>query len=236
MSIKLKEVPMSERPYEKLEMYGAEYLSNSELLAIIIKTGNKDESAVALAQRIINLNKDNADLTFLQDISLNELMEIKGIGKVKAIQLKAVCEIAKRIGKPMNSTRVIIRTPSDIANLLMKQMKYEKREIAKVILLNNKNVVQKIVDISFGANNFAVISPKEVLVEAIKMQVPKIVLVHNHPSGDPTPSRADFQMTDRIYDSAELVGIELVDHIIIGDEKFESIFYHKAYKNEQIKK
>lgn len=231
MPVKLKELPISERPYEKLEMYGAERLSNSELLAIIIKTGNKEESAVSLAQRILKLNKENTDISFLQDVSLQEFMQIKGIGKVKAIQLKAVCEIAKRIGSPINKNKIIIKTPDDVANLLMKQMKYEKREIVKVILLNNRNVVQRIINISLGTNNFAFVSPKEVLVEAIKMQVPRIILVHNHPSGDPTPSKADFNITDRIYDSAELVGIELVDHIIIGDEKFESIFYHKKYHN-----
>ena len=102
MSIKLKDIPVSERPYEKLEMQGAEKLSNSELLAIIIKNGTKDESALVLAQRILNLSNENNDLTFLQDISIQEFMQIKGIGKVKAIQLKAICELAKRIGKPIN--------------------------------------------------------------------------------------------------------------------------------------
>lgn len=230
MSIKLKDIPVSERPYEKLEMQGAEKLSNSELLAIIIKNGTKDESALVLAQRILNLSNENNDLTFLQDISIQEFMQIKGIGKVKAIQLKAICELAKRIGKPINRNNIIIRKPDDVANILMKQMKYEKREIAKVILLNNKNIVQKITDISIGTGNYAIIEPREVLFEAIKMQVPRIILVHNHPSGDPTPSQADYQITDRIYDSSALMGIELLDHIIIGNEKFESIFYCKQYK------
>lgn len=234
MSIKLKEIPLSERPYEKLEMQGAENLSNSELLAIIIKTGTKEESALTLAQRVLNLNKQNGDLTFLQDISLNEYMKIKGIGKVKAIQLKAVCELAKRIGAPTDKSNIIIKTPQDVAKLLMKQMKHEKRELAKLILLNNKNIIQKIIDISIGASNFAVIEPKDVLAEAIKAQAPKIILVHNHPSGDPTPSQADFNITDRIYDSSQLLGIELLDHIIIGDEKFESIFYHKRYHNNKL--
>lgn len=233
MSIKLKDVPALERPYEKLEMYGAENLSNSELLAIIIKTGSKEESAISLAQRILSLNHKNVDLTFLQDLSLQEFMQIKGIGKVKAIQLKAVCELAKRIGRPTNKDKVIIRTPEDVANLLMKEMKYAKREIAKVILLNTKNVVQKITNISLGATNLAVIEPKDVFVDAIKMQMPKMILVHNHPSGDPTPSKADFCMTDRIYEGAELLGIELLDHIVIGDEKFESIFYNKNYHNKK---
>lgn len=233
MSIKMKDIPISERPYEKLERYGAGFLSNSELLAIVIKTGYKNEPVVALAQRILNLNESNGDLSFLQDISLNEFMKIKGIGKVKAIQLKAVCELAKRIGSPINKEKIIIKTPKDVANLLMKQMMYEKREIAKIILLNSKNIVQKVKDVSLGADNFAIISPKEVLLEAIKLQVPKFILVHNHPSGDPTPSNADFCITDRIFDSAELLGIEFVDHIVIGHNKFESIFYHKKYNNNR---
>ena len=231
MSIKLKDIPEIERPYEKLEMYGAEYLSNSELLAIIIKTGTKEESALTLAQRILNLNCENDDLTFMQYISIQEFMKIKGIGKVKAIQLKAVCELAKRIGTPLNNNKIIIHSPEDVAKLLMNQLKFDKRERAKVLLLNNKNVVQKIVDISLGGNNFAFIEPKEILVEAIKMQIPRIIIVHNHPSGDPTPSKSDFALTDRIFDSAELIGIELLDHIIIGNGKFESIFYYKKYQN-----
>lgn len=234
MSIKMKDIPISERPYEKLERYGAEYLSNSELLAIVIKTGYKNEPVVALAQRILNLNESKGDLSFLQDISLNEFMKIKGIGKVKAIQLKAVCELAKRIGSPINKEKIIIKTPKDVANLLMKQMMYEKREVAKIVLLNSKNIVQKVKDVSLGTDNFAVISPKEILIEVIKLQVPKFILVHNHPSGDPTPSNADFCMTDRIYDSAELLGLEFVDHIVIGYNKFESIFYHKEY-NKRIR-
>lgn len=231
MAIKLKDIPSTERPYEKLEMCGAEYLSNSELLAIIIKTGTKEESALALAQRILNLNCENSDLTFMQNISIQEFMKIKGIGKVKAIQLKAVCELAKRIGRPVNNYKIVIRSPDDVAKLLMNQLRYEKREIAKVVLLNNKNVIQKIIDISLGTNNFAVVEPKDVLVDAVKMQTPRIILVHNHPSGDPTPSKADYSITDRIFDSAELIGIELLDHIIIGDGKFESIFYCKKYQN-----
>ena len=232
MALKIKDVPVLERPYEKLEMYGAENLSNSELLAIIIKTGTKEESAVALAQRILSLNTDNNDLTFLQDITLNEYMKIKGIGKVKAIQLKALCELAKRIGAPLDKSKIVIKSPNDIASLFMKQMKFEKREIAKVILLNNKNIVQKIIDISLGASNFAVIEPKDVLSEAVKMQIPRIILVHNHPSGDPTPSKADYNITDRIFDCADLMGIELLDHIVIGNEKFESIFYNKKYRGQ----
>lgn len=215
--MKIKDVPISERPYEKLEMYGAEKLSNSELLAIILKTGNKQESVISLAQKVLNLVVGEKSLRALQDVSIEEFMSIKGIGKVKAIQLKAVCELAKRMGQPLNLNQIVIRSPQDAANLLMEEMRYEKKEEARVVILNIKNVVQKIIKIAQGGTNFAVIEPKDVLADAIKIGAPKIILLHNHPSGDSTPSKADFEVTDRIYECAEIMGIQLLDHIVIGD-------------------
>lgn len=227
--MKIKELPLSERPYEKLETYGAEKLSNAELLAIIIKTGTKEESSILIAQKILNLreNTDKDDLRFLQDISLEEFKQIKGIGKVKAIQLKAICELTKRIARPINQQKKIIKNPKDIAEMLIPELRYEKREVAKVIILNSKNVVLRIIDISLGGANFACIEPKDVLAEAIKMQAPKIILIHNHPSGDATPSKGDYNVTDRIYEAAELMGIKLLDHIIIGDGVYQSLLLKK---------
>ena len=225
MNIKMKEMPISERPYEKLKMYGSEILTNSELLAIIIKSGTKEKTALDLAKEVLKLNDNNEkeDLSFLQDISITEFMKIKGIGEVKAIQLLAVCELVKRINKPINKENIKIKDSKDVAKLLMNELKYEKREKVKLILLNSKNIVLKITDVSYGGTNFAMIEPKEVLSEAIKLQAPRIILVHNHPSGDATPSKADFNMTDRIYEAAQIIDVELLDHIVIGDNKFESI-------------
>ena len=225
MKVKMKELPISERPYEKLKMYGAERLTNSELLAIIIKNGTKEYTALDLANNILKLNDNDVkeDLSFLQDISISEFMKIKGIGEVKAIQLLAVCELVKRINKPINKEEIKIKDAKDVAKLLMNEMRYEKREVVKLILLNNKNVVLKIKDISYGGTNFAMIEPREVLSEAVKLQAPKIILVHNHPSGDVVPSKSDFNITDRIYEACEIIGIELLDHIIIGNNKYESI-------------
>lgn len=219
--MKIKELPLSERPYEKLELYGAEKLSNAELLAIIIKTGTKDKTVVTIAQEILKLQTGN-NLRFLQDLSIEDFMKIKGIGKVKAIQLKAVAELTKRMARPIDN-KIKIKCAKDVANLLIPEMRYEKREIAKVILLNSKNIVQKIVNISLGGANFACLEPKDVLSEAIKVQAPKIILVHNHPSGDVSPSKSDFSLTERLYKSAQLIGIDLLDHIIIGDGTYESI-------------
>ncbi len=227
--MKIKELPLSERPYEKLENYGADNLSNAELLAIIIKTGTKEESSVSIAQKILNLkeNTDKDNLRFLQDISLEEFMKIKGIGKVKAIQLKAICELTKRIARPINSKQKPIKGPEDVARILIPEIRYEKREIAKVIILNSKNIILRIINISLGGTNFAYLEPKDVLAEAIKMQAPKIILVHNHPSGDTKPSKGDYNVTDRIYEAAELMGIQLLDHIIIGDGTYQSLLLKK---------
>ena len=220
--MKIKDLPLSERPYEKLEIYGAENLSNAELLAIIIKSGTKEQSSVSIAQEILKLNENTKqdNLRFLQEISLEEFMQIKGIGKVKAIQLKAICEITKRIARPINNQKKIIKTPKDVADLLIPELKYEKREIAKVLILNSKNVVLKSINISLGGS---CIEPKDVLTEAIKMQAPKIILVHNHPSGDCTPSKSDYKVTDRLYEAADVMGIQLLDHIIIGDNTYKSL-------------
>lgn len=224
MTLKIKELPNSERPYEKLEIYGAKYLSNAELLAIIIKTGTKEDTAVGLAQKVLSLQNEKDNLKFIQDISIEELKKIKGIGKVKAIQLKAVCEFARRMSRPFNFSSITIRTPEDVAKILIDELKYEKREIVKVILLNSKNVVQKIIDITTGGVSSVAITPKEVLQEAVKMEIPKIILIHNHPSGDPTPSVEDFQTTKKIKEASEILGIQLLDHIVIGYDKYESIF------------
>lgn len=184
MKLKMKELPISERPYEKLELYGPDKLSNAELLAIIIKTGTKEENSILVAQKILNLSNsiNKQDLKFLCDISIEEFMKVKGVGKVKAIQLKAIGELAKRISKPIHTNRIKIKSTKDVADLMMPELRYEKREIVKVIILNNKNIVVRINNISFGGTNFASIAPKEVLAEAVKTGAPKIILVHNHPS------------------------------------------------------
>lgn len=231
MSINLNKLPISERPYEKLEMYGEKALSNSELLAIIIKTGTKEETAVGLAQRLLSTyaTDESNTLRFLEQITIEELIKIKGIGRVKAIQLKAVCELAKRIARPIHKEKIIIKEPQDVANLLIEELRYEKREILKVLILNTKNVVQKIIDIAIGGTSSINIQPKDILKEAVKMEMPKIIIVHNHPSGDATPSMSDIEITNRTDKCAKLLGIQLLDHIVIGDGTFESIFSkHKS--------
>ena len=179
MPIKLKELPETERPYEKLEQYGAKSLTNAELLAIIIKSGTKEETAVGLAQQILKLNttKEN-NLRFLMDLTVEEFMKIKGIGKVKAIQLKAVSELATRINTVENYKEKIITQPRDIAIALMEKMRFEKQEILKVALLNNRNKLIRIKDIAKGGGNFVATTIKSVLNEAVKIEAAKIILIH----------------------------------------------------------
>lgn len=226
----IKELPESERPYEKLQIYGADKLSNAELLSIIIKTGTKEDTSIDLANKILNLtnNKNINHLRSMLDHSIEEFMQIKGIGRVKAIQLVAVGELAKRMSKPLNILNIKITSPKDVADLLMDELRYEKRELIKVIILNTKNNILKIVDLGTGGTNSAILQPKDALADVIKMNAPKMILVHNHPSGEPTPSKQDIVITKRIKCASELLGIQLLDHIVIGDGRYESIFSKKG--------
>lgn len=241
MTIKMKQLPETERPYEKLELHGEKMLSNAELLAIIIKSGTKENTSVELANKILlmgyntttqnkrdtqanHADADNNLLQYIQNISMEELMQIKGIGKVKAIQIKAVCELAKRMSTPVNKNKVKVKSSQDVAELFMEELRTETVEYVKLVLLNSKNYIVKIVDISKGGTNSAIVEPKEVLQEAIKIGAPRIILLHNHPSGDSTPSVSDIEMTKRMYSAASIVGIQLLDHIVIGDRCYTSIF------------
>ena len=238
MSLKIKEIPETERPYEKLELYGEKALSNAELLAIIIKTGTKEEISVQIAQRILNLNYDPqmGELNFLKSITMEELMQIKGIGRVKAIQIKAICELAIRMSKPSNFKKIQIKCTEQLANLVMEELRFEKREYVKLFLLNNKNEILKNIDTAIGGTNFANVNMKEIIGEALKIKAPKMILVHNHPTGDPTPSKADITFTDRLYNAAKMFDIELIDHIVIGNMNFKSIFVETKKMIEKSKR
>ena len=219
----IKELPESERPYEKLQIYGANKLSNAELLSIIIKTGTKEYTSIDLANKVLSLNT-NSNIRGMLDCSIEEFMTVKGIGRVKAIQLTAIGELAKRMSKPLNILNIKITSPNDVCNLLMDELKYEKREKVKVIILNAKNNILKMIDLGTGTTSIAIIDPKDVLLEAVRMGAPKIILIHNHPSGDPTPSIQDLRITKRLCECSKMLGIELLDHIVIGDGRYESIF------------
>jgi DNA repair protein RadC len=218
---KIENLPLNERPYEKLELYGENSLNNSELLSIVLKTGTKESSVIELSKELLSHFETENDLYFLITASLEELQEIKGIGRKKAIELKAISEIAKRIYN-INKRNVQIKTANDIVELV-KDMQFERKEILKVVILNTKNFVLSIKTIAIGDEKCVKADPKHILSEVIKLQAPKMILVHNHPSGDPTPSIDDIAITKRVNEGAEILNIQLLDHIIIGHGDFISI-------------
>lgn len=216
----IKELPMTERPREKLYINGPEALSNEELIAIIIRTGNKNDSAIDLARKI--LSRDNRGLISLRDTTLQELMEIKGVGECKAAQILAAIELGKRINYKDALNKVKINEPTTIANLYMDEMRYLQKEHFKVLLLDTKNQIIVTEEISVGTLNASIVHPRDVFKVAIKRNANSIILIHNHPSGDPTPSNEDINITNRLIDSGNLIGIKVLDHIIIGDNRYIS--------------
>ena len=220
----IKELPITERPREKLYNYGPETLSNEELIAIIIRTGNRTESAVELGKKV--LSKDNRGLVYLRDTTLQELMEIKGIGECKAAQILAAIELGKRINYFDALEKVKINQPSTIASLFMDEMRYLQKEHFRIIILDTKNQIIVTEEISVGTLNASIVHPRDVFNIAIKRNASSIILIHNHPSGDPTPSKEDKNITKRLIETGRITGIEVLDHIIIGDNKFLS-FRHE---------
>lgn len=221
----IKKLPVLERPYEKAQMYGIENLSNAELLAIIIKTGTKEKTSIELAQEILSIETNGKEnIQFLQDVTIQDLTKIKGVGTVKAIQIKAVCELNKRMARPINKEIIKIGRPYDVYQLLTNEMRYEKREKLKVLALNTRNILLKIIDVSQGGTSSIAIDLKDILSEPIKIGAAKIILVHNHPAGSTIPSQPDIQLTQKLYNVAYQLGIEFIDHIIIAKDKYESIF------------
>lgn len=218
--ITIKELPEEERPRERLARYGESALSNAELLAILLRTGTRNESALSLAYRIL---KQQEGLRFLTDCTVQELASINGIGKAKAAQLRAAVELGKRVSVYENESDKHIKCPQDAAGLLMEEMRYLKKEYMKLILLNVKCGVIAVEDISIGNLNTSIVHPREVYIPAIKKSSASIIMVHNHPSGDPAPSGEDISITKRVAEAGKIIGIELVDHIIIGDGRYVSL-------------
>lgn len=216
----IKELPVTERPREKLYTHGPETLSNEELIAIIIRTGSRTESAVELGKNI--LRRDNRGLIYLRDTTLQELMEIKGIGECKAAQILAAIELGKRINFFHALDKVKINKPSTIADLFMDEMRYLQKEHFRIVLLDTKNQIIVTEEISVGTLNASIVHPRDVFKVAIKRNANSIILIHNHPSGDPSPSNEDISITNRLIDVGNLVGIKVLDHIVIGDSKYIS--------------
>lgn len=210
----VKEMTLEERPREKMLIQGEKKLSNSELLAILLRTGTKQKNAIELANYIIS--KDTQGLRYLQDMTIEELCEIDGIGLSKAAQIKAALELGIRVAS-VKPRKYKVKNPWDIYKFYMDGLRYQQQEIFKVVLLNTKNEIISDVEVSRGTLNSSLVHPREVFREAIKRCTNKIILMHNHPSGTIEPSKEDKDVTFRLIKCGELIGIEVIDHIIIGD-------------------
>lgn len=220
ISQKILDLPENERPVERLFRYGADSISNTELLAILLRSGTASENVLSLSSKLIS---GTGGLNELLNSSYEDLIAYRGIGKTKAAQIIAISEIAKRFKSYKSGDKQNISNPKDAAELIMDSLRYLKKECLKVILLNTKNIVISIVDVSIGSLNSSIVHPREVYFEAIRRSSASIIICHNHPSGDPTPSCEDVHVTKRLKESGKLLGIELIDHIIIGDGKYVSL-------------
>lgn len=217
----IKEIPVTERPYEKCEQRGSASLSDEELLAVLLRTGTRGESALALARHIL-YHAGETGILGIHQFSMERLMAIKGIGKVKAIQLSCISELAKRLSKATYQDALCFSEPGSIARYYMEDLRHEKQELMKLLMLNTKARLIGETNISKGTVNASLITPRELFIEALQKNAVSIVIMHNHPSGDPTPSREDMLITKRILDAGALIGIELLDHIIIGNNQYIS--------------
>lgn len=216
----IRDVPPHDRPRERMIASGPSSLSNHELLAILLRTGSKEESVLQLSNRILN---EFDGLRLLKDASIEEITAVKGIGSAKAIQLKAAIEIGRRIERLKYEDRFMIRSPEDAANYMMEEMRFLSQEHFVALYLNTKNQVMHKQTLFIGSLNASIVHPREVFKEAFRRSAASIVCLHNHPSGDPAPSREDIDVTKRLVECGKILGIDVLDHLIIGEKKYVSL-------------
>ena len=220
--MQIKNMPENERPKEKLLYGGASSLSNSELLALIIRTGTNDKSAIVLAEEVISYAA--ANIGDLGRAEVAELTKIDGIGTTKACSIIAALELSKRLmSNNVRENSGKLERCTDVAELLMEEMMYEKRELFVAIFLNTRLVVESKMVISIGNLDTAPVHPREVFGPAARRGAAAVIVAHNHPSGDPTPSRDDIEVTERLVEASRIMGIKLIDHVIIGNGRYISL-------------
>jgi DNA repair protein RadC len=217
---KMTEVPLAERPRERLKHHGAHALSNTELIAILLRVGTKGENVARLSERLL---KQFGDLKGIARASVAELRKLKGVGETKAIQIKAALELGKRLTVASPDERPVIRSPADAANLLLAEMSLLEQEHMRVLLLDTRNRVVDSPTIYKGNLNTAVVRMGELFREAIRQNCASIIVAHNHPSGDPSPSPEDVRVTEEMVKAGQLLDIEVLDHLVIGGQKFVSL-------------
>ena len=218
----VKDLPDNERPYEKCEMYGASSLSDAELLAVIIRCGSKKERSVELACRVLNLCDDRG-VAGLYHADLQSLMKLHGIGKVKALQILCVAELAKRMARAASARKISFNSAEEIASRYMEDMRHLEQEETVAVFLDSKMNLIGEKTVFRGSVGISLFEPREILIEALRAGAVNLVMLHNHPSGDPTPSAADISSTVRLKQACSLTGLNLRDHIIIGDRRYISM-------------
>lgn len=216
----IRDLPEEVRPRERLLSEGAKNLSTTELLAIIIRTGTSALTAIQVSDLLL---KHFGNLDLIAQAEIEEISVIKGIGQTKAIQIKAALELGTRLLTLKARERKGVRSAGDIFDLLNPTMRYLDREHFKAVLLDTKNQVLKVKDISIGSLNASIVHPRELFKAAIKVSSAAIILAHNHPSGDPSPSPEDLEITKRLWEGGQILGIKILDHIIIGDNRYVSL-------------
>lgn len=219
MGVVIRDLPMDERPREKLLEHGCESLSNRELLAIILRVGTRRQSALSLADQVL---AHFGSLRELREARCEELQAIEGIGLAKAAQILAALELGRRVQASVRMPTVV-RTPQDASDLVMEHLRYLDREVMRLLLLDSKHQVIATPVVSVGTLNASMVHPREIFKECIRRSAAAVIAVHNHPSGDPSPSSEDIQVTKRLFQAGEILGIDLLDHIIIGDNRFVSM-------------
>ena len=222
-NISTKNIGNENMPYEKFIRFGPDALTEGELLAIILRTGTHTRSALEIAEEILSLSDSpRTGLLGLYDVPLERLMQIKGVGEVNAVKIKCIAELAMRINITNAKSGLIISKPETIANYFMEKLRHQRKECVILACLDGKGQILKEILLSSGSVNMSLISPREVFLEALRNDAVNVILIHNHPSGDTSPSEADIQSTKRVFDMGQLLDVLLLDHIIIGDNCYFS--------------
>lgn len=220
-SFTIHDLPIYERPRERLQKFGAEALSAQEILALILGRGIGGESVMVTAQRLLS---QFGSIKGIAGASLEELAQVRGIGLAKASQIKAAFELANRLeGYPELGKKPVVKTPDDVVSLVRGRLKGKKKEHFLALLLDTRGQLIKISEISIGSLDSSIVHPREVFKEAISASAASVVFAHNHPSGVPEPSEDDVKLTERLAETGEVMGIEVLDHIIISDNNYVSL-------------